>query len=355
MNLPYLHMDELELLHHFTTDTCFTLSDRSESHALWQITIPQEAFKHAFLMRGILATSALHLSFQRPERHDHYTNLAVRNQNSAISTFRTLITSMDQSNADAFFALSSLIVVYGFESPKASQTLGLFNYKGEHSDEWLPLIRGVNSIIMNVYPLIKGGRLSGLLHDHRNPPPTTGLPTVLETQLDHLETMCEQASGGEEVVQMYKAAVGALRDCFVRMNNRSAYECEVSIAFLWPVMIPQDFVDRLHREEPVALIILAHYCVILHHLDSYWWMNGWAMYIVQKIDRELDDDMRYWLQWPIRVVAVSEKTLTNGAPENPIQRTRVSNDFNTNIDHSLTTPNEALEPVDAANAKSAQL
>ena len=305
-------------------------------------------------MRGILAISSLHLSFRKPERHDYYNQLANRNQDAALSTFRPLMTNMNPSNCDAFLAMSTLIVVYAFESPKSSQSLGFSNYSGEHSYEWLPLIKGVYTIIMSNYQWIKNGKLSLLLHDHDNGPPMTELPPVLNEQLNDLDRLCEQASGGEEVIQMYKGALRSLRECFVRMNNRTIYECEVSIAFLWPVLIPQEFVDRLHAGEPIALILLAHYCVILHHLDSYWWMNGWATYIVRKINRELDDSMRSWLEWATKVVAVSEKILTNGAPQNPIQRTRVSNDFSTSIDQSLSIPNDELRIVDPANAKSNQ-
>lgn len=356
MNLPPLHMDELELLHQFTTETCFTLSDRAESHALWQVTVIQEAFKHPFLMRGILAISALHLSFLRPERHDYYSQLANKNQDAALSAFRPLMTDMDESNSDAFLAMSTLIVVYGFESPKASESLGFFDYKGGHSFGWLPLIKGVYTIIMSVYPWIKNGKLSALLHDQDNGPPTTRLPTVLENQLNDLDTLCNQASGGEEVVQMYKGALASLRECFVRINNRSPHDCEVSIAFLWPVLVPQEFVDQLRASEPLALIILAHYCVILHHLDSYWWMNGWATHIIRKIDRELDDSMRTWLEWATSVVAESERILTNGAPQNSIQGIEISNDFNnTHLDQVLPLPDDELKGFDPATAKSNQL
>ena len=115
------------------------------------------------------------------------------------------MTHMDESNCDAFLALSSLIVVYGFESPKSSDSLGMFNYKGQDSDEWLPLIRGVNSIIISVWPWIKNGRLNGLLHDHIQEPPQTDLPGVLKEQLSHLENMCDRASGGPEAIKAYTA------------------------------------------------------------------------------------------------------------------------------------------------------
>ena len=341
--LPPLHMVELELLHHFTTETCYTLSDRPESHELWRVIVPQVAFQHDFLMRGIMAVSALHLGCLRPDRQTYWGHVAAKQQDAALSSFRKIMTNMDQSNCDAFLALSSLIVVYGFESPKNSDSLGMFNYKGQDSDEWLPLIRGVNSIIMSVWPWIKNGRLSGLLHDHVQEPPRTELPSVLSEQLTHLETMCDRASGGPEAVSAYKAALETLRLSFVRMNNRPAYECEVSIAFLWPVMLPQDYITMLNERRPEALVLLAHYCVILRHLDDYWWMRGWATHIVENIQRELDENWLYFIQWPTNVIAIDQKVLTNGTLQNPISGNRVSSNFNTAIDSSLSIPNEQLE------------
>lgn len=341
--LPQLQINELELLHHFTTETCFTLSDRQESHSLWQVTAPQEAFRHEFLMRGILAISALHLSHLRPHMSDHYAHIAAQHQDAALSCFRLVMAKMDQSNCDAFFALSSLIVVYGFESPKAADSLGMFTYNGEHSDEWLPLIRGVNSILQTVFPWIKNGRLSGLLHDHDRGPTETGIPAILDDQLKQLESFCNNVKGGEEAIIACRTAVGQLQHCFVRMNNKMPYECEVSLAFLWPVMIPEYFLSMLNQKRPEALIILAHYCVIVHHLDDYWWMRGWAMRIIENIHRELDDEWRYWLQWPTSAINVKQKILTNGELQNPISGNRVSNNFDTTVDRDLAIRSEQLK------------
>lgn len=340
--LPTLQMPDLELLHHFTTETCYTLSDRPESHDLWRVTVPQVAFQHDFLMRGIFAIAALHLRCLRPDKQNYWGHVAAKQQDAALSSFRKIMARMDESNCDAFLALSSLIVVYGFESPKSSDSLGMFNYNGQDSDEWLPLIRGVNSIIMSVWPWIKNGRLNGLLHDHVQEPPRTELPGVLSEQLSHLEEMCDRASGGPEAIKAYKAALATLRECFVRMNNRPPYECEISIAFLWPVLIPQEYITMLNEKRPEALILLAHYCVILHHLDDYWWMRGWAMHIINNIHRELDDNWLYFIQWPTNAVSLNQKILTDGTLQNPISGNRVSNNFDTAIDSALSIPKEQL-------------
>ena len=333
-------MENLELFHHFTTVTCATLSDRPASHQLWRIEAPQVALQHDFFMRGILAISALHLAWLRPDKQDHFSHVAARQQDAALSTFRSIMSSIGESNCDAFFGLSSLIVVYGFASPKASDSLGMFNYSGQDSDEWLPLIRGVNSILQSVWRWVKNGRLSGLLHDHAQEPPKTDLPAVLKDQLANLENMVENAGEGQEAMNAYTQALNNLRMCFIRINNRPAYECEVSIAFLWPVLVSQEYISLVNMRKPQALIILAHYSVILHHLDEYWWMRGWAKHIIDSIDHELNDDWRYWITWPQQVLAVDEKILTNGALQNTITGNQGDSDFDTAIDHSIAMSQE---------------
>ena len=327
------------MFHHFITVTCTTLSDRAESHRLWREVVPQLAFEHEFLMRGILAISALHLSILRDDRHDYYLNLAVRQQDSALSQFRAaMATEIYESKGDAFFAMATVIVVYGFESPKAADSLGMFNYNGEDSDEWLPLIRGVNSVIQSVWMTIKGGRLNGLLHDFNDSPNGTDLPPILSEQLEYLDRYCDALDGREEDIQACKDAAYQLRQCFIRINNKTAYECEVSLAFLWPVYIPEHYVQMLHKKRPEALIILSHYCVTLYHLDRYWWLNGWAQHIIHNIRQELHPDLHHWIQWPMNTVHLRTNFVTNGDLDNPIQGTRVSSDFDTAIDRQLAIP-----------------
>ena len=341
-NLPPLQMEELELLHHFTTQTSLTLSDRDESHYLWRVVVPQIAFEHEFLMRAILAISALHLSTLRPLVQDHYTHIAVQQQDAALRLFRAVMIKPDETNCDAFFAMSSLIVVYGFESPKASDSLGMFNYKGDHSDEWLPLIRGVNSIIQSVWECVSKGRLSRLLHDQSQSPASTSLPVVLTEQLELLEDLCSKMAGDPEDSAACKEAVAQLRWCFERMNNKATYECEVSLAFCWPVMIPQHFITILNNLNQEALVILAHYCIILHHLDDYWWMKGWAHHLIDNIQRQVTDDLQAWILFPSNVVNLRANLLTDGESQNHMQGSRVSTDLNVAVDKQLAIPKEAI-------------
>lgn len=53
-------------MHHYTKHVSGSLVDNIEMKRNWEVIIPEEALKHSFLMEGLSAMSALHLTFLRP-------------------------------------------------------------------------------------------------------------------------------------------------------------------------------------------------------------------------------------------------------------------------------------------------
>ncbi|KGY14767.1 hypothetical protein PABG_12361 [Paracoccidioides brasiliensis Pb03] len=60
-------------------------------HELWQVRVVQLGFHHEFLLRGILAASALHLSYLRPQRRESLALRASTHQSLAVQSFRICI------------------------------------------------------------------------------------------------------------------------------------------------------------------------------------------------------------------------------------------------------------------------
>lgn len=70
-------MVDLELLHNFSTRTHATLSERPVLRDFYRFTAIQYGFQHEYIMRTLLAVSACHMAFHRPEQRDHYQGLAM--------------------------------------------------------------------------------------------------------------------------------------------------------------------------------------------------------------------------------------------------------------------------------------
>jgi hypothetical protein len=106
-SLPALNLTDLELLHNYTTSTAFTLHTDPALKVLWRINVAQLGFQNDFVMRGILALSALHLARFRPERRDFYMSQALTQHQAGLRMTTGLLASITKENCSAVGNLSS--------------------------------------------------------------------------------------------------------------------------------------------------------------------------------------------------------------------------------------------------------
>jgi hypothetical protein len=125
--------------------------DKEEDDKLWQDEITPMALAHPFLMRGILAVSALHLGRTRPEEKPHYLAIEAYHQNLALPPYRYLVENpehrMDKGNAPAITAFGRLTIAYAFSSPHSPGSIlfaGLCSSTGV--PEWLSVFTFVESV-----------------------------------------------------------------------------------------------------------------------------------------------------------------------------------------------------------------
>jgi hypothetical protein len=88
-------MIDLQLLHNFTTFTYSTLSSDPSLRHMLKTTAINMAFDCQFLMRTILALSALHLAHFRHDKKDYYINVGLGHYQVAS---RLATSRMDQSD-----------------------------------------------------------------------------------------------------------------------------------------------------------------------------------------------------------------------------------------------------------------
>jgi len=70
---------------------------------------------------------------------------------------------------------------------------------------------------------------------------------------------------------------------------------------LWPVTISVDFMNLLREEHPCALVLVAHYTVLLQRIDNEWYFRGRANRPLKTIHRKLDP---YWYPYIPPVLAL---------------------------------------------------
>jgi hypothetical protein len=108
-----INMMDLELMHNFTTYTCTTMVSDPAVRQLMRTTAVHMAVDCEYIMRSILAVSALHLSRYRPRNKDLYLERAMQHHQAATSTALELMTDLRAEECERLHLFSMLTVYYG--------------------------------------------------------------------------------------------------------------------------------------------------------------------------------------------------------------------------------------------------
>jgi hypothetical protein len=137
---------------------------------LWQTVFPEIAYKHSYVMQGLLSLAALHVAYLHPEDRRTHVHIAAHHHTLALSGLREDMNSICPDNADAVFASATLMFLYAFTTfSKLSDEL-----EEDGADtavrkscilgaDWIPLVHGVHVVIGPTYEYIKAGPLCSTL------------------------------------------------------------------------------------------------------------------------------------------------------------------------------------------------
>ena len=302
-----LNVQDLELLHHYTTVTYKTLPSGAapDQHELWQIQVVQLGFQHEFLLRGILAVSALHLIHLHPERQEILGIKASNHQSIALQSFQEALNQVDPSNSVAIFAFSCVIVALAFAAPKSSDN-GRFQ---KEIFDWFHMVRGCNSVLQSQWETVSRSFLApllkkGMLHE------TAAAHNIRDSErVTDLLRLCsgENLVNDRESANAYALAIHELLNTYTQVSILTERnEDFVPVIFVWPIAIPQLYLPLLRDQKPEALVILAYYSALLQRVDDQWYMTGWARYLVLQVEAALGEQWQGWLAWPKQVTGAGQ-------------------------------------------------
>ncbi|KAL1884036.1 hypothetical protein Daus18300_000145 [Diaporthe australafricana] len=315
-------MDDMALLHHWTTSTSRTIVGLSGADYWWQEAFPRVAFGHPFLMHGILSLAALHLAHTHVgDDRKRYMADAARRQNLALPGFGQAIANMSEANSDAIFACASVNIAYVFGMYGDLYDSG--NVGSSHSArnarvlgaEWIPMIRGIDAVLKPIYEHTRLGPLSPLLNleNWGELDPDSEEPDDTDRQMCKLRTIWDDGPDGE----LYDQTLYIMRKCYLYMRQFTrTVETAVEPAFynrtwsgpmMWLVFLPEDFLIRLRQRQPAALVLFAYLGVMLHTVDNLWIFRGWGTNIVDVVDGILGDYFRPWMEWPKEAVGFTSR------------------------------------------------
>jgi hypothetical protein len=134
---------------------------------------------------------------------------------------------------------------------------------------------------------------------------TEGLPFA------DLVNLVRNQEGEPQEQNEYLDALRKLGTAF-RFMRTASQPLEPGAAFVWPIMLQRDSIQLFLQLTPLSLVLLAHYCIILHHLNGYWFLHDWHKTLLAEITESLPADLRTWVLWPRKVCGLNDVSKTSG-------------------------------------------
>jgi hypothetical protein len=251
----------------------------------------------------ILILSALHLALTKsPKFTEKHRELILNGCSDAMAAFQLEASNITEDNCEEIQAFHSLVAIYAL-------ALAQFDRSDKSASEETVVDEMVQIIV-----LMKANRV---IKD-------TALPIVQAKQTNRwvveedIFTDADEYPGDTELVNAAAALQpwidAADDDEVVRgINTRAAAMVSELISyrlrrnfrpFVWGNFVDDEFLGLLTQRNPMALVIFAHYAVILDQSKSLWWCANWGVRIVSAVASCLPDKFIPAIAFPLRSVGL---------------------------------------------------
>lgn len=283
----------IELFHYFCTETVKTLEASSQGATVPLPVIVTHCLSTPYLMNELLAFAALHLSIVRPMQREYYHRHAMQLQTHAINDLKDSgCLNINPENCVPTFLFSSILGIHMlcetlyFHRDDLSSFLAKFI-------QYASLHRGVRAIAGTSWSTLQSLHPDQSWQNGSHSASNIGSCRIRRSLLEKIHG----AKLGPALTKHYQQAIELLP-----FQTQAADQppeiapCHSVVA--WPVLVHAEYLDHLSHGRPEALVILAHYAVLLHHHRQFWVFGDGGRWLIERISDQLGLDWESWLAWP---------------------------------------------------------
>lgn len=354
---PYLRLNDVwkdirevlppslqEVLSHYEYTTSLSRASDDPAKAAWQTCVPEMAHQHEFLVNCVLSVASLHLGRLREDQAEKrkMNAIAASRMNKALTKYRSALENINQDNAAALFASSTLTAVYLFRTSQ----LDIQNLRASvPSDTVVPPpdvvdkmmmcalrsiwgLRGPLSVLMSGWNFVMSGKMHPVAH--REWWPTSFIPATPQAvdedeRLRRIEALWTRSDRSWAPGHIHLSqALSILRETFNLISQLtlpakyppmtavpySVDDTTVGLLtdrgaiFVWATRISREFIQLVEKKDRDALVILAHYAILPGRVRNVWWLEGLGADFVTAIAMALGKENWSLIAWPASVVGV---------------------------------------------------
>ena len=313
---------EMELLHQWSTVTyksyCGTVT---EEYHNWQVVVPQLALNHDYLLHGMLAMSALEIAaFSETDFEvcNHYVNVALEYHNLASCGLRRELANVTSDNRQALFALSSILMIMGLALPRFTSLREEHDNMLDHLMTYLALLKGLRLIcdsekdFRHKDPLMRGyQKWDDLPCQKLEPAVQLALRNIVEAN-EELNGAARTNSTKTELEAMTCHAACRKAIFFLEEDFKKSRDPHTrAYALGWPLRAGPDYVSAITQREPVTLLVLLAWGVLLEQIShDIWWMDSFGKRLIEHVSDVIDistnDRLSEGVRWARKEIDLEE-------------------------------------------------
>jgi hypothetical protein len=293
-------MLHVELFHNLYTNTYLTFDPGRFSPGLpsvfsYSITTP-------YLVNEMLALSALHMSILHPDKKDYYHYHAAQLQTHALAIFKDSNHQVTQETCIPLFFFASILgihmlcdtLIYRENDNDFGTFLSRFTL-------YLRLHYGVRTILREAWFLLLAA------DSIVKPALDVGMTLysfngTLDPTLQELLDRITASKLGQDLTDLYRQAIESLQICTNVTNAADQRHAAVNGVIVWPILVKPEYGDALAARRPEALVILAHWAMLLWRYRETWLFGDSGAYILGSVVGFLGTEWESWLEGPRRVI-----------------------------------------------------
>ncbi|KAJ6190322.1 hypothetical protein N7519_000343 [Penicillium mononematosum] len=250
-----INLKHMELLVHLATDKELLILTHGAKN---EVSSPELALglkkglESPYLMYQLLAFSARHLAFLKPERSASYLHQAVTLQTRAVSIFNAAWTEINQSNCVAILLFSSILGHHLLTDTLAKRTTYDLDEFMTNYVQFVEMHRGIHTIAMTAKSQLMQSELEPILSwsasfTSRSP---RGNDCQRASELVH-----QAESLGREDKKACQLVIRYLQVGFDAVFSEEEQGNRYHMLCTWPMLGPPEFTALLVARKPEALIV----------------------------------------------------------------------------------------------------
>lgn len=295
-----LDVSDMRAMHFWSLFTSQAIAPGTYAIDLLQMTVPQIAFEHEYLLDCLLGISSLHLSTLSPNPTASDRQQIDRYRSRAFSKFRAALPTVDVNKPGSWESalLTSILLTM----------LCARDFPVEEGDlislHWINLYRGLSAVIgigkfgsvlaRVVAPLFKRS-----LTDLKISPI---VPYALYQMLDNIPSSDPDFSSIAE----YRKTLDCLGVLYASLTQDGITAPFQTRVVSWCSLNGAEFARLAREKRPRALILMAHYMVFVKCSKDIWWMVGVPDGDIQRIFKMVPVKFFPLLEIPRRALEIED-------------------------------------------------